>query len=664
MTAVLAARDVVARAGTTRMLDGVDIAVAPGRIMAVVGPNAAGKTTLLDVLAGSLAPATGRVERGEGVSVGRVFQASPLPDTLTVWELARLAGGGADLLERFGLAPHHRSFVGELSTGMRRILDLALATAARPSVLLLDEPSSGLAPAEVEHLARVITRWRDDTGGAVVVVDHDPTLVRAVADEVVVLDGGRVSARGPAASVLAAAPAGSRAPRIHAPGDLDVALAAVRQVAAPPVPPTRRQVSTWKLLRLGLRELAAGMGSVLILGVLNRVMKVELGISLVAVATILASYNLAAPVALAIGHRSDTHPIRGRRRTPYILAGAVLTAATVASAPHVAGRLAGGLDPAGVGLAVALFVAMGVGMYGSGAVFFALLADIAPAGERAHAASIVYTQLLAGILIGVGITAAVVDGDGGGLGTLFGVVAVLILVLNVVAVWGQEPSRPHESPDQPGSLREAVAGIAAIPQARRFFVFMVASTVFLFLQQAVLEPFGGEVLGLDVRQTAAFNAVLTAGTLIGMVSAGRGRVDLLGHRRAALWSLLAVAAGFGALALAAAAEGQPPIWLTLFFIGVMSGVFNVSVLALMMNMADEPRTALFMGAWTLAHALAQGLATAGGGVVHDVALRTIGGDANAYAMVFAVEAAGLVACIPLLRTIRPERFAAQADDTR
>src|SRR5205823_2838875 len=100
---------------------------------------------------------------------------------------------------------HSSSFIAELSTGMRRILDLALATVGCPPVLLLDEPASGLAQAEIEHLSVLLRRCCAETGASVLIVEHDASLVKAVADEVVVLDAGRIIAQGSADDVLAGA---------------------------------------------------------------------------------------------------------------------------------------------------------------------------------------------------------------------------------------------------------------------------------------------------------------------------------------------------------------------------------------------------------------------------------------------------------------------------
>ena len=101
-----------------------------------------------------------------------------------------------------GLTQFRTSFVRELSTGTRRVLDLACQVAHRPTVILLDEPSSGIAQREVEALAPVLRRLRDEMGAALVVIEHDIPLVSSIADRLVALDMGRVIAVGPPDDVL------------------------------------------------------------------------------------------------------------------------------------------------------------------------------------------------------------------------------------------------------------------------------------------------------------------------------------------------------------------------------------------------------------------------------------------------------------------------------
>jgi BCD family chlorophyll transporter-like MFS transporter len=674
MTSTLRLQDVAVRIGSAQLLDGISLDVPAGRIVAVVGPNGAGKTTLLDAISGVIRPTAGSVaidgsSNGERLSnIGRVFQGSPLPETLTVAEVAALVtksrGEASRLLSRFGLAPHASSFVAELSTGMRRILDLAIATIGEPGVLLLDEPASGLAQSEIEYLADIVKEWRDQTGAVVLIVEHDAWLVKALADEVVVMDAGKIVAQGTAAKVLSGVRPRAQ-PRIHSTRD-ERFRAALDRVAADAVPAAalpKRTLSKWTLLRLGLREMSAGMASVLILGVLSRVLKTDLKVALGVVTAVLASYNLAAPVAVAIGHRSDTRPIFGRRRTPYILAGAVVTGLCVAAAPHVAGRLAGGVTAQAVVFSVLLFIAMGIGMYGAGTAFFALLTDRCGPAERGHAASVVYLELMVGVLLGVALTGVVVKEGATNLGTLFGLAGLLVVVLSTIAVWGQDTpieEAPEGAHVQHVSLRTALREVAAMRQARFFFAFMVMTTLFIFLQQAVLTPFGGDVLHLSVRGSSSFSAMLTIGTIAGMVIAGRPFAEQYGHRKIAAVGLAGSVVAFSVLATAAATRSAPPAWLSILFLGFTGGIFNVSSLALMFGMSDRRRAALFMGAWTFAHAVADGAATAGGGAVYEVARRIFDSVPGGYAGVFGLEAIGLALCLPLLRVIDPERFAREA----
>jgi BCD family chlorophyll transporter-like MFS transporter len=669
--------NVVVTAGRLEILGGVSLSVPAGQILAVVGPNGAGKTTLLDAISGIAPGFRGAVKiEGDGqasdgkprAGVGRVFQGSPLPETLTVGELAALVAGdrdrATDLLRSFGLLEHRSLFVAELSTGMRRILDIALVTVGSPKVLLLDEPSSGLAQSEIEHLAEIIRAWRDASGAAVILVEHDAWLVNEVADQVAVMDSGRIVASGAPNDVLTAVRSQLK-PRLQSPSDPRFTESLERVGSTTAKGPVARTISTWTIARLGLRELAAGLGSVLLLGVLNRVLKVELGVSLGVTAAVLASYNLAAPIALAVGHRSDRYPIFGRRRTPYIIGGAIFAGIAMAAAPHVVGRLAGGVTAILVIQSVALFIALGIGMWGGGTVFLALLADIVPEKERAHAISINYIMLMVGVMTGVALTVTVIEEDAGNIGTLFGFAGLLIAVLSTIAVWGKDPKVPQpaaRAAEEPVPFRKAFGSIASMRQARLFFAFSTLAVLFLFLQQAVLEPFGGDVLGLDVRATSTFNAVMFAGILAGMWGAGRPFAARFEARQLARVGIYAGVIAFGALAAAAAYKAGPPSWLAILAVGLATGVFTVAGLSLMMGMVDARHTALFMGVWTIGRAIADASAVLGGGLVFEIARRVTQTEPGGYATVFAAEAIGLALILPILRRIDPKRFRKEASE--
>ncbi|MBU6315102.1 MAG: MFS transporter [Acidobacteria bacterium] len=220
----------------------VSISVRQGEILGIVGPNGAGKTTLFDLISGFTPRTTGTVVIG-GIDVtddrpheraqkglGRSFQDARLFPSLSVEEtlmvsLERSLGSrsmaGAvlhlpgtidseraarqrveELIEMFGLEGFRRTAIRELSTGSRRIVDLACIVAHGPRVILLDEPSSGIAQREAEALVGVLRDVRDRTGASLVVIEHDMPLMRSIADRLVAMDQGRVIADGDPEAVL------------------------------------------------------------------------------------------------------------------------------------------------------------------------------------------------------------------------------------------------------------------------------------------------------------------------------------------------------------------------------------------------------------------------------------------------------------------------------
>ena len=230
--------------GGNRAVDDVSIDVYPGEVLGTIGPNGAGKTTLFDIISGylradsgvvrlngrdvtSMGPA-GRAEHG----LGRSFQDAALFSSLTVeqtiavacerWVKVRDPFSAAlhlpnaydseravearvrELVDLLGLGIHRTKFTRELSTGTKRVVGLACLLAHRPSVILLDEPSSGIAQKEVEALVPVLLRIRDETGASLVVIEHDMPLLRSVSDRMVAMDQGAVIAAGDPTEVLTA----------------------------------------------------------------------------------------------------------------------------------------------------------------------------------------------------------------------------------------------------------------------------------------------------------------------------------------------------------------------------------------------------------------------------------------------------------------------------
>ncbi|HUC36182.1 MAG TPA: ATP-binding cassette domain-containing protein [Acidimicrobiales bacterium] len=240
---VLECRQVVKTFGGITAVDHVDLAVRPGEIVGLIGHNGAGKTTLMDCISGFLEIDHGRVMlRGVDVTdwpanvrahsaLGRSFQDALLFPTLTVAEtiaVARerhiesrdmfaaalqlpasyeselaVAEAVDELIELMGLGAYREKLTGELSTGTRRIVDLACIMAQDPKVLMLDEPSGGIAQKETEALGPLLRRVRERTGCSILIIEHDMPMLSALCDRLVALELGAVIAEGTPAEVLA-----------------------------------------------------------------------------------------------------------------------------------------------------------------------------------------------------------------------------------------------------------------------------------------------------------------------------------------------------------------------------------------------------------------------------------------------------------------------------
>ncbi len=238
-TALLDVRGVSVRFGGVQALAGVDLRVQEGTVAALIGPNGAGKTTLFNVVSGFLAPTAGRISYDGSDLTGlaahevaarglvRTFQRTSVFAGVSVFDnvrtgfhrstrsgalavmlgLPRVAAeeravsrSAGEILDFVGLSARRDEPAGALAYGEQRLLEIAIALAAGPRLLLLDEPAAGMNPTEKVALRRLIERIRA-RGITVLLVEHDIRLVMGVSDRVTVLNYGRVIAEGPPAAV-------------------------------------------------------------------------------------------------------------------------------------------------------------------------------------------------------------------------------------------------------------------------------------------------------------------------------------------------------------------------------------------------------------------------------------------------------------------------------
>jgi branched-chain amino acid transport system ATP-binding protein len=232
---VLAVRELEKSFGGVKAVDNLGFTVAAGELVAMIGPNGAGKTTCFNLVNGQLRPDRGAIElRGQGIvglaprhiwrlGMGRTFQVAATFASMTVSENVQMAllsrqrrlgnlwsratrlyrAEAQTILAQLGLGDYAARPCGALAYGDIKRVELAIALAGEPNVLLMDEPTAGMAPSERQALMRLVADTARRQGIAVLFTEHDMDVVFAHADRVLVLDHGRLIAAGPPAQVQA-----------------------------------------------------------------------------------------------------------------------------------------------------------------------------------------------------------------------------------------------------------------------------------------------------------------------------------------------------------------------------------------------------------------------------------------------------------------------------
>jgi len=420
----------------------------------------------------------------------------------------------------------------------------------------------------------------------------------------------------------------------------------------------------WRLARLALFQVSCGMVAVMLTGTLNRVMIVELHMPGWLVALMVSMPLIAAPFRALIGFKSDTHfSVFGWRRLPYVWFGSLLQFGGLAIMPFalliLSGTGVGPMWPGYVGAALG-FLLIGAGMHTVQTVGLALATDLATDENRARVIAFHYVMLLVGMMIsGFVISALLTDFTAKRLIQVIQGAAIFSLLLNVFAMWGQETrARPGHSAlarsdggDRFGAAWRAFLGGG---RSRRLLVAVSLGSAAFNMGDVVIEPFGGQVLGLQVGATTMLTAIWAAGTLVGFVLASR-MLDRVGdcHRVAAAGLVFGIPA-FVMVMLSAPMQSTNLFGFGALLIGFGGGFFSVGTLAAVMRLAQPGFSGLAIGAWGAVQAMAAGLSIAFAGILRDViAIRVldgafgpaVSGPASGYLCVFAIEIALLLATL-------------------
>ncbi len=481
--------------------------------------------------------------------------------------------------------------------------------------------------------------------------------------------------------------------------------------------PSGPGLGLWNTLRLGLFQACLGCLAVIFAGMLNRVMISELGFPGLLVGGALACEQFVAPARVWFGQISDSQPLGGRRRLPYIWIGtAAFCSLALLSIPlifRVAALLADGSRlalAAGVLALCGLFALYGLAVSLASTPYLALVIDRTNEQERPRAVGLIWCLLTVGIVVGaIAIAISLRNLDGVTdpallqpvLFTFMLRVALVVGLLTFVATFGMEPdgmgadciksdciksdgiqldgiqsqaaaaplssSEPSTPPaasvrDDAISLAQSWELITSSRQVLVFFSFLVMFTLGLFLQDPILESYGAEVFGMPIAATASLNAVWGMGTLAGLLMAGFWLGPKLGKLASARLGCQLMVATLLLLLLAGLTGRVPVLQAVMLLFGLAAGIATNSSLVLMLDLTLPQAAGTFVGVWGLAQALSRALGKVLGGGLLDLgrwlqAILHLGSSAYpAYALVLAVEILVAIGALVLLARLNLRQF--------
>jgi BCD family chlorophyll transporter-like MFS transporter len=455
------------------------------------------------------------------------------------------------------------------------------------------------------------------------------------------------------------------------------------------------KLNIFTMFRLGLFQMGLGIMSLLTLGVLNRIMIDELTVLPWIAATTIAMHQFVSPARIWFGQLSDGKPLFGYHRTGYVWLGAILFTTLSFIALQIVWQLGISLQNTGWSPPTyfcAIILGLVFGLYGfclsaSSTPFAAMLVDVSDEDNRSQVVAIVWSMLMVGIVIGAIISSRLLNTPEicgseiltydptqtakianisqlkATINPVFIKMPALVLGLCFLATFGVEKKYSRfqlrianvEREDQV-TLKQALSVLTTSRQTGIFFSFLLVMTISLFMQDAVMEPYGGEVFGMCISETTQLNAFFGMGTLLGIGSTGFLVVPRLGKQRTTALGCILAAACFSLIIMAGLMTNQSLLKSGLLFFGLASGVLTAGATSLMLDLTAAETAGTFIGAWGLAQAIARGLATVLGGSVLNLGKSLFNAPVYAYSLVFILQGIGMLVAVALLSRVNVKEF--------
>ena len=432
-----------------------------------------------------------------------------------------------------------------------------------------------------------------------------------------------------------------------------------------------------KNIRLGLLHVAVAITFVLINGILNRVMIHDLQILASVVAVLVILPYLFSPIQVWIGQYSDTHPIMGYRRTPYIALGLLLCIGGAVVTPHVALLMADNFMP-GLLLGVLAFGTWGLGFNLAVVAYLSLASDMSTERQRSRTIAIMWFMMIISVILTAIVSSRALEPySDAQLISVFRMGGLIALGLAALGLVGLEPRKTKDerpmtnaidssfvvgrssAQQSRASRRAAIRVVIGNPQARRFFIYLILLLAAILGQDLLLEPYGAQEFGMTVRQTTQLTATWGSMTLIALLLWGLLLSRWLSKKAGALIGALIGTAGLLVIAASGLLDLQALFVPGVAALGFGTGIATAANLALMLDMTTSEQVGLFIGAWGVADALARGTGMLLGGVVRDLVSGATGNPSSGYITVFLIEAIMLAGSLLLLRAIDVKAFRAR-----
>ncbi len=426
----------------------------------------------------------------------------------------------------------------------------------------------------------------------------------------------------------------------------------------------------FKTFRLSIMRVGAGWMFALLTFNFNRITIADLGAIAVIVTSLIGLHHFISFFQVYWGRLADRYPVFGYRRTPYFLLSALVASLVFLFLPSIAIGL--GQRDLLATLEAFLFIGIfGVAMAMNGSSSNALMAEVTTEKERGFVVAVIWATVIISGIVSAGVSRVIMPVySPEAMQQLYNLTPIVVMVSALLGVIGMErriskeqhaallAEQPVESASPLGTFRVARQLMATNRHVRGFFFFVLLGILGIFLQDAILEPFGAEVFGMTQAETARFQQAWGAGALLGMLAIGiLCSIFSIPKKLIATIGGLGIVGSLMVIAFSAFAHRPELITPSLIVMGIGIGLFDVGALSLMMDMTIEGQVGLYMGIWGMAQGFGNGFANVLSGAFHTIFIE-IGGmtPTLAYGVIFGFEALMMALAVIILRGISVQEF--------